>query len=157
MALEQCRECAKDFSTRASQCPHCGAKRTTLAAKGCLAMVGLFVLLVIIGLLRPDDPPPTPETPAQIEAEQKELQDCKYDLSLYEAARVFLDYKKGNLVTVGPAFISAAYTVKQKAAATLNCVVMDGKTDGLSATFLFIDWQTGKTIGHYALGKVEMD
>jgi hypothetical protein len=61
MALEECRECAKEFSTRASQCPHCGAKRTTLAAKGCLTMVvGLFGLLVIIGLLRPDDPPSAP-------------------------------------------------------------------------------------------------
>lgn len=52
LSLKKCKECGQEVSTKASVCPHCGAKDPLgRAAKGCLtvtSVLGGFVLLVVI-------------------------------------------------------------------------------------------------------------
>jgi hypothetical protein len=50
MATRKCKDCGKQVSTRAKQCPHCGApvKRTS----GCLGVIALlFLVFVVIGII----------------------------------------------------------------------------------------------------------
>ena len=55
MALRKCNECGGDLSTKATACPHCGAKivpwSTQLIQGGCglimLAILIPFILLVL--------------------------------------------------------------------------------------------------------------
>lgn len=53
MALQPCRECGKEVSTEAAQCPHCGVghptKKMTPSAQGCLGCLGVLVVFWIIG------------------------------------------------------------------------------------------------------------
>lgn len=44
MALIQCSECGKEYSTDAKACPHCGKRRTSLITK----IIGVFIILVAI-------------------------------------------------------------------------------------------------------------
>lgn len=58
MAMEKCKECGNDISTKAESCPKCGTvlKRKT----GCLKYIGagVFILFVLamIGSFLPDTP-----------------------------------------------------------------------------------------------------
>jgi hypothetical protein len=52
MALIKCKECGKELSSAATACPHCGKpapKQTTPAAKGCLTIIIVIVVLAWIG------------------------------------------------------------------------------------------------------------
>jgi hypothetical protein len=44
MAMVRCRECAKDVSTTADKCPHCGSPVPHRAATGRAVIGGLFAL-----------------------------------------------------------------------------------------------------------------
>ncbi len=50
MSLLLCKECQKEISSTASQCPHCGASQSKMpGCFGCLKIVGiLFVFMIII-------------------------------------------------------------------------------------------------------------
>jgi len=64
MALKKCRECGKKVSTKAKNCPNCGAPVKTSNSVGCLTIIVAITALVLIGSLfdkdKPDNPPPTP-------------------------------------------------------------------------------------------------
>jgi len=49
MALHACKECGKDISTKAKECPHCGApvKETTHSKTGCLVLILSAVIVLI--------------------------------------------------------------------------------------------------------------
>ena len=68
MALIVCKECGKEFSNRATACPHCGCPNDNLekasppaatsapekpkkggCSQGCLVLVGLFFVLAVVG------------------------------------------------------------------------------------------------------------
>lgn len=59
MALVKCPECDKDVSDEAKACPYCGrplqpasAKKSAHAARaGCLAILGLFGIFILVGVL----------------------------------------------------------------------------------------------------------
>ena len=50
MALKKCKECGKEVSTKAKECPGCGApiKQSSAGAIGCLTLFILFVIAMII-------------------------------------------------------------------------------------------------------------
>src|SRR6266566_9875583 len=50
MALIKCKECGKEISSKSAACPGCGApvKAKTNFAAGCLALVGIVVLIGIL-------------------------------------------------------------------------------------------------------------
>lgn len=51
MALVKCRECAKEISSEATTCPHCGAapkKKMGFIKKSLLTLAGLFIVQMII-------------------------------------------------------------------------------------------------------------
>jgi hypothetical protein len=60
MAIEKCKECGNEISTKAEACPKCGAvlKKKT----GCLGYIGvallIFIVLVVIGSLMKDETSP---------------------------------------------------------------------------------------------------
>lgn len=55
MGMKKCEECGQEYSDRAEKCPHCGAPNNTGSNKkgkfkiGCLAAVGIFVAIALIG------------------------------------------------------------------------------------------------------------
>ena len=55
MAMTKCRECGKEVSTQASNCPHCGVANPGRAlglssgALGCLAVLGVVAVVTVIG------------------------------------------------------------------------------------------------------------
>jgi uncharacterized paraquat-inducible protein A len=56
MAMQKCKECGNEVSSKAAACPKCGApveKKTSWVAWGCLTLVILLVGLAIIGSLIP--------------------------------------------------------------------------------------------------------
>lgn len=55
MALINCKECGKEISTTAENCPHCGCRtphgRSITQAKGLLSQYVIWVVLIIIGVV----------------------------------------------------------------------------------------------------------
>jgi hypothetical protein len=55
VALKPCRECGKEVSTEAKQCPHCGVGHPTtksVSSAGCaIGCLGVIVLAILIGVL----------------------------------------------------------------------------------------------------------
>ena len=55
MGMKKCEECGQEYSDRAEKCPRCGAPNNTGSNKkgkfkiGCLAAVGIFVAIALIG------------------------------------------------------------------------------------------------------------
>lgn len=49
MALKQCKECGNEVSTKADNCPHCGARVKAKKRIGCLGVIGVIFLIGIIG------------------------------------------------------------------------------------------------------------
>ncbi|WP_320045158.1 zinc ribbon domain-containing protein [uncultured Desulfobacter sp.] len=51
MALMKCKECGKEVSTKAKECPNCGApvKRSSSIGSGCLTIIAIFFVIGIIG------------------------------------------------------------------------------------------------------------
>jgi hypothetical protein len=53
MALQKCKECGHEVSTKAESCPNCGSpvKRKRGFAAGCLTVIGILMLIGFIGNL----------------------------------------------------------------------------------------------------------
>lgn len=55
MALINCKECGKEISTTAENCPHCGCRtphgRSITEAKGLLSQYVIWVVLIIVGVV----------------------------------------------------------------------------------------------------------
>lgn len=55
MALINCKECGKEISTTAENCPHCGCRtphgRSITEAKGLLTQYAIWVALIIAGVV----------------------------------------------------------------------------------------------------------
>ena len=51
MALNQCKECGHNISSKAKTCINCGApvKKNSATAIGCLTIIAIFVVILIIG------------------------------------------------------------------------------------------------------------
>jgi len=66
MATRKCKDCGNQVSTRAKQCPHCGAP--VKKKSGCLGVIVLlFLVFVVIGIISSSvdqKPKPKPSTPA---------------------------------------------------------------------------------------------
>lgn len=67
MAVKKCKECGQEIGTKASACPHCGAKdplgRKKAGAMGCggvLVLIFAFVVVVLLVALASDDKSPMP-------------------------------------------------------------------------------------------------
>jgi hypothetical protein len=76
MSIGACKECGHQISSDAKVCPQCGKKQQLSAGAGCLAIIGVLILLGIVGSLtqhKNDTPPPQPG-PAEIQA-RKEAQE----------------------------------------------------------------------------------
>src|SRR5206468_4708911 len=64
MPVGSCRECGQQVSMLAEACPHCGAPVARLEARnksrtlraGCLALIGVLMLVILITLLARDRP-----------------------------------------------------------------------------------------------------
>jgi len=70
MALKACRECGKEVSTEAKQCPNCGVAHPTSqmssgtkGALGCLAVIGLVTLIGVMSQSGGDQPSPPSRVP----------------------------------------------------------------------------------------------
>jgi len=50
MALENCKECAKEISTKAKICPHCGYKRQSEFWQWIKAIILFFIVLIVVML-----------------------------------------------------------------------------------------------------------
>lgn len=48
MALINCRECSKEFSSEAKTCPHCGASRKRSHGLGTIALFAIVALVAIV-------------------------------------------------------------------------------------------------------------
>lgn len=160
MALITCKDCQQKFSTDAGRCPHCGARRPI--SKNLLwAFWGAIAISVFSCSLLPGVPvsTPAPKTAAQIAEEKARAKKCEVQLLPYISAEgFFVGPMKGRVpyaVLVGPRFYAASYGQKQQAAEILNCTLLQGERG--QTDFDFVDWQSGKTVGRYHFGKVEMD
>lgn len=77
MAMTKCRECKKEISTKAEQCPHCGNKPTRL---GCLHLI-LLCFIVFIFAQFFIEPSSTPERPRDPVLVAREL--CQYAIKQF--------------------------------------------------------------------------
>jgi len=49
MAIKKCKECGKDVSTKADNCPHCGAKQHIgfMEICGCLTIISIIIIIIV--------------------------------------------------------------------------------------------------------------
>jgi hypothetical protein len=174
MALKKCKECGNDVSTEAASCPKCGAviKKKT----GCFGYIGaaflIFITLVAIGSLingvsNTKSPSPSPtevpdsekKTNAKLAVEtNKRFEECREKLKKAQQLEALydLEWKRAMpKVVVGPTFYSIPIDAKQGLADTVNCFLMTGKSNYID--FDLLDWQTGKRVAQYSLGRLKMD
>ena len=80
MALKKCKECGKEVSTKAKECPSCGAPVKSSSSVGCLTVIGIiFIIIVIIGLISSLFKSSTPKTQEEIRKEQIEKNFSAWD------------------------------------------------------------------------------
>lgn len=77
MAMTKCKECGKEISTKAAQCPHCGARGPGLTEDQKNTVGGVFLVLVVLAvtilvlrLTGGDDADAGPELTEEEQAEQ---------------------------------------------------------------------------------------
>lgn len=71
MALKKCKECGKEVSTKAKECPNCGAPVKSSRAVGCLTIIAIIFLIgIIASLFSTDKSDKTPKTQQEIRKEQ---------------------------------------------------------------------------------------
>lgn len=63
MALQPCKECGANVSSKAKTCPHCGALVPKKTSKIALILAGLFLLSIFIGVFNGEEEKsePSPE------------------------------------------------------------------------------------------------
>ena len=113
---------------------------------------------------------PTPPSPAEVlESEKKanaklaieankRFEECREKLKKAQQLEVLydLEWKRAMpKVVVGPTFYSIPIDAKQGFADTVNCFLMTGKSNYID--FDLLDWQTGKLVARYSLGRLKMD
>jgi hypothetical protein len=93
-------------------------------------------------------------------SDDKRFEQCRTKLIKAQKLGVVYDIqwdgKTYPRVMVGPTFFNMALDAKQGFADTLNCFFMVGE-HGKYIEIEFLDWRTGKSIGRYSYGRVEMD
>jgi len=55
MALTKCKECGKEVSTKAKECPSCGAPVKSSSSVGCLTIIAIIFVIGMIGSLFDND------------------------------------------------------------------------------------------------------
>lgn len=55
MALKKCKECGKEVSTKAKECPSCGAPVKSSSSVGCLTIIAIIFVIAMIGSLCDND------------------------------------------------------------------------------------------------------
>ncbi|MBA3018962.1 MAG: zinc ribbon domain-containing protein [Desulfobacteraceae bacterium] len=55
MALKKCKECGKEVSTKAKECPSCGAPVKSSSSIGCLTIIAIIFVIGMIGSLFDND------------------------------------------------------------------------------------------------------
>lgn len=55
MALKKCKECGKEVSTKAKECPSCGAPVKSSSSVGCLTIIAIIFIIGMIGSLFDND------------------------------------------------------------------------------------------------------
>ena len=164
MALKECKECGNDVSTEAASCPKCGAvlKRKIGFWRIIGAAVLIFITLIAISSLitsvsnKKSSSPPTAEVPDSIA--NKRFEECREKLKKAQQAEALYDFEWKRAmpkVVVGPTFYAIPIDAKQGLADTVNCFLMAGKSSYID--FDILDWQTGKRVAQYSLGRLKMD
>lgn len=99
MALVKCSECGKEVSTKAEQCPHCGApvrKKTS----GCAILAAVLFGLVLLGAMLPtcsrtnSDALVTVKTDAETRIANFNAAKAKFDASIEQRYAELLNYIK---------------------------------------------------------------
>lgn len=74
MAMIKCRECGKELSNKADQCPHCGVKikRTNMVTKAVAVLIGATVLISIFSSSGNSPAPAAPAKTSKQIADEKQ-------------------------------------------------------------------------------------
>jgi len=165
MALKACKECGNDVSTEAASCPKCGA---VLKKKGgfwrfIVASFLIFITLIaIVALINGvTNRTSTTTSPAEVPtsaATTKHFEECREWLKKDQSSGLLYDLEwKKTLpkVVVGSTFYAIPIDQKQGLADRVNCFLMAGKSNYID--FDLLDWQTGKRVAQYSLGRLKMD
>lgn len=156
MAIKKCPECGKDVSTKADQCPHCGAAKKKPTQYGC----GTLIVVVVVGFILysvfvPDHSgtPRTDRAPAA----------PTYSVDTSEAAQNARQELLQEILNAGffhriePTERTARVYVTQQFMALpiddkelwINAVAAWQYTSTGSAHVRLIDYRTGKTVGSF--------
>jgi len=143
---------------------------------GCLRYIGtafliLITLVAISSLINGvSKPKSTSSSPAEASESEKKVNDklnieankrfeeCREKLKKAQQLEALydLEWKRAMpKVVVGPTFYSIPIDAKQGLADTVNCFLMTGKSNYID--FDLLDWQTGKRVARYSLGRLKMD
>jgi hypothetical protein len=113
---------------------------------------------------------PNPPSPAEVPESEKKanaklvieankrFEECHEKLKKAQQLEALsdLEWKRAMpKVVVGPTFYSIPIDAKQGFADTVNCFLMTGKSNYID--FDLLDWQTGKRVARYSLGRLKMD
>ena len=87
MALTKCKECGKEVSTKAKECPGCGAPVKSSSSVGCLTIIAVIFVIGMIGSLFDNDKSEkssrtestTPKTQEEIREDQLQKQFSAWD------------------------------------------------------------------------------
>ena len=138
MAMVQCKECGKDVSSSAAQCPHCGKKlKMGMGKKVLIGVVGFFVFALIIGnLVGGDDQAQAPGNQDQLAQAGSQADDGRQGQAAAPAEKNWTIVsqlsgtgdKKGPVFTLTGAEARVRYSVKGEMA-MLAVYVLEAGTD----------------------------
>jgi hypothetical protein len=131
--------------------------------------IGFLILIGSLGWLSgptQSTEQPATSTPAssqavkskeQLAKESKRFESCRAKLKKAQKLDVLYDLKIDPLprVFVGPTFYTIPIDAKQGFADTVNCFLMTGEDKYIN--FDLLDYQTGKTVAQYSLGKLDVE
>jgi predicted nucleic acid-binding Zn ribbon protein len=171
MALVTCQECGKDVSSEAAACPHCGYSRKPQVKKkkrfrwSVILITVILALLAVMMLGKIGEHAPAEMTESEKKANakfaieaNKRFEECRAWLKKDQLSGLIydLEWKRAMpKVVVGSTFYSIPIDEKQGLADRVNCFLNAGK--GSYIDFDILDWQTGKRVAQYSLGRLKMD
>lgn len=71
MAIEKCRECAKEVSSEAKACPHCGAQNPVKQTSRTTLVIGGLFAIIVFGMVSQSVKKSEPVPEKQLTAEEK--------------------------------------------------------------------------------------